>query len=265
MIKLGLSGRIIEQITDEGRDYQMSAPQFIETAAEIGYRGVEMRWWQLNSESSDEEVAKIARALGENGVACAFINCLVDAADETLKDVERMSDIARQLASAYIRVHVNDIEWVQQACDIADNYEVALVAQIHTNSPLETVEGAMRVCEQIDRDNFGLTYEPANFVLAGRDYGREAVETIREKLFNVTIQNLKPVQTTEGEGVIVHEGRGFVRCAPDDPEGVDFAKAFEALKSVDYNGYATLIEPISDVMDNLQLADEYFKHLQPLC
>lgn len=265
MIKLGLSGRIIETSTDDGREYDMPIPEFVNSAAEIGYRAVEIRWWQLNHESTHEEVSTTAKALGENGVACAFVNCLVDATEETLEHVDRMAEIARQLAAPFVRVHVNDIEWVQQACDIAADYEVALVAQIHTNTPLETVEGAMRVCEQVDRDNFGLTYEPANFVLAGRDYGVEALETISEKLMNVTLQNLKPAPTTDGEGVIVHEGRGFVRCAPNDPEGVDFEKVFDALHSVDYNGYATLIEPGSDMYGRMELAEAYFKRLQPLC
>jgi sugar phosphate isomerase/epimerase len=265
MIKPGLSGRIIETSTEDGREYDMTAPEFISAAAEIGYRAVELRWWQLNHESSHDEVTTIATSLGENGIAAAFVNCLVDPDEEGLEALDTMADIARQLAAPCIRVHVNDIEWVQEACDIADGYEVALVAQIHTNTPLETVEGAMRVCEQIDRDNFGLTYEPANFVLAGRDYGVEALETISDKLMNVTLQNLKPVSTTDGEGVIVHEGRGFVRCAPNDPDGVDFEKVFDALHEVDYNGYATLIEPGSDVYGKMELAKAYYQRIQPLC
>lgn len=262
MIKLGLSGRIIES---SGPTYQMPVPEFIARAAEIGYQGVELRTGQLNHETPDEQVSEIGRALTANQVACAFANCRAETTPEGLNAVRRMAEIARALTTPFLRMGCSDIPWVQQACDIAAEYEVSVITQIHTNTPLETVEGAMRVCSQVDRPNFGLTYEPANFVLAGRDYGQEALEQLGSKLFNVSLQNLKPVEQTEGEGVIVHQGRGFTRCLPDDPEGVDFDLVFAALKAVGYRGFATLIEPISPVMDNVKLAEAYYRKLKPLC
>jgi len=262
MIKLGLSGRIIEE---SGASYQMPVTDFIAKAAEIGYRGVELRAGQLDHQTSDEEVAQMAQALTNSNVACAFVNCGIEQTPENLPHLRRMAEVARSLTTPYLRMGASDIEWVQQACDIAEEFEISIIVQIHTNTPLETVEGALRVCEQVDRPNFGLTYEPANFVLAGRDYGQEALQQLGDKLFNVSLQNLKPVDTTKGEGVIVHQDHGFVRCRPDDPEGVNFDKAFGALKAVGYSGYATLIEPISPVMDNLEMAAAYYRKLRPLC
>ncbi|NLJ35168.1 MAG: sugar phosphate isomerase/epimerase [candidate division WS1 bacterium] len=262
MIKLGLSGRIIET---GGPSYQMSTIDFIARAAQAGYQGVELRSGQLHDETPDEEVSSIAGALSANSVACTFANCRSEATPEGLDAVRRMAEIARALASPFLRMSCTDIVWMQQACDIAAEYEVRVVVQIHTNTPLETVEGAIRVAAQVDRPNFGLTYEPANFVLASRDYGQEALEQLGEKLFNVSLQNLKPVEETSGDGIIVHQGRGFTRCMPDDPEGVNFAQVFAALKAVDYSGFATLIEPISPVMDNWELAETYLRLLKPLC
>src|SRR6056297_2235681 len=102
MIRPGLSGRIIETSTEDGREYDMTVPEFISASAEIGYRAVELRWWQLNDDSSHDEVATVAKSLGENGVAAAFVNCLVDPTDEGLEAVDRMSEIARQLAAPCI-------------------------------------------------------------------------------------------------------------------------------------------------------------------
>ncbi len=243
----------------------MSTPQFIAEAARIGYRAVELRAGQLNADTPDDEVAEIGRALSQSSVACAFCNCLVEQTPDTLDDVRRMAEIARGLVSPYLRTGMSDIGWMQRACDIADEYEVGLVVQIHTNTPLETVEGAMRVCSQIDRPNFGLTFEPANFVLAGRDYGADALRQLGDRLRNVTLQNLKPVEQTEGEGIIVHNDRGFTRCLPGDPDGVDFERVFSALKAVGYRGYATLIEPISPTMESMALAELYIEKLRPLC
>jgi sugar phosphate isomerase/epimerase len=184
---------------------------------------------------------------------------------ENLDAVHQMAEIAHRLGSPYLRMGMTDVEWVQQACDIADEAGVSVVVQIHTNTPLETVEGALRVCGQVDRDNFGLTYEPANFILAGREYGVGALKQIAGKLFNVTLQNLKPVEQAEGEGVIVYNDRGFIRCLPGDPDGVDFDAVFSGLNEINYNGYATVIDPIHPELDSMELARIYLEKLAPLC
>lgn len=262
MIRLGLSGRIIEE---SGPTYQMSVTDFIAMTAQIGYRGVELRWGQLDHETSDDDIAEIADALTESGVACAFANCLVEQTPHDLQHVRRMAEVARSLATPYLRMGISDVQWVQKACDIAAESEVGVIVQIHTGGPTETIEGAMRICQEVDRPNFGLTYEPANFVLVGRDYGQAALETLGDKLFNVSLQNLKPVETTEGEGIIVYQDHGFTRCEPSDPDGVNFSKTFAALKAVGYNGFATLIEPMSPVTDSIALAEAYYKKFKPLC
>ncbi len=198
MIKLGLSGRIIE--TADG--YQMATTEFIRFAAEIGYQCVELRpRGQVTPETTDDEVAEIRSALNETDTVCAFVTFSGPQTEESMPALQRMCEIT----------------------------------------------------------------EPGNFVLAGRDYGLPALQQLGEKLFSVSLQNIKPVPEVEGKGVITYRGRGFRRCKIGDPEGVDFEEVFEALHAVGYEGYATLIEPISDVMDNLELARFAFDKLSPLC
>lgn len=261
MIRLGLSGRIIEQ---GGPTYQMSTTDFIAKAKEIGYEGVELRAGQLNAESTDDEVAAIVEALKSNSIACAFANFLAPQVTENLNAMRRMCEIANAVDTPFLRIGFSDIEWIQQACDIAAEYAVSAVIQIHTGSVMETIDGALRVCEQIGRDNFGLTFEPANFVMIDADFGESEISKLGDKLFNVTVQNLKKVDAIEGDGIFAYNGQGFTRCDPDDPEGVDFATAFASLKAVGYDGFATLIEPISAVMDNLELAAAYQRKLSAL-
>lgn len=262
MIKLGLSGRIIE--TADG--YQMPTTEFIRFAADIGYQCVELRpKGQVTPQTTDAEVAEIRAALDETQVICAFVTFSESQTEDSMPALERMCEITVALGCPSIRVGVSEVSWVQDACDLAAEHGLKLVSQIHTGTPLETVEGALETCEQIARDNFGAAYEPGNFVLAGRDYGLPALQQLGEKLFSVSLQNIKPVPEVKGEGVITYRGHGFRRCEIGDPEGVDFEEVFEALHAVGYQGCATLIEPISDVMDNLDLARFAFDKLHPLC
>jgi len=262
VIKLGLSGRIIE--TADG--YQMATTEFIRFAAEIGYQCVELRpRGQVTPETTDDEVAEIRSALNETDTVCAFVTFSGPQTEESMPALQRMCEITTRLACPSIRVGVSEVSWVRRACDLAAEHGLKLVSQTHTGTPLETVEGALETCEQVARDNFGVAYEPGNFVLAGRDYGLPALQQLGEKLFSVSLQNIKPVPEVEGKGVITYRGRGFRRCKIGDPEGVDFEEVFEALHAVGYEGYATLIEPISDVMDNLELARFAFDKLSPLC
>jgi len=262
VITLGLSGRIIETPTG----YQMPTTDFIRFAADTGYQWVELRpRGQVTPETSDAEVAEIRAALDEAEVICAVITFSEPQTEESFQALERMCQIAVGLACANIRLSVSDLAWVQRACDLAADQELNLVSQIHTGTPLETVEGALDTCEKVARDNFGVAYEPGNFVLAGRDYGLPALRQLGDRLFSVSLQNIKPVAEVEGEGIISYRGRGFRRCKTGDPEGVDFEEVFKALHVVGYEGCATLIEPVSEVMDNLELARFAFDKLHPLC
>jgi sugar phosphate isomerase/epimerase len=260
MIDLGLSGRMIET----GGGYQLSVADFIAAASEAGYEGIELRDGQLPPDASDDLVAEIQAALEWHGMSVAFANCSVAQKHDTLPQVARIVDMAVALECSYLRVGVTSVPWVQQACDIAAKQGIGLIVQIHSGGEMETIEGALAVCARVDRPNFGLTFEPANFVLVGRDYGQAALEQIGEKLFNVSLQNLKPTAEKQGPGYFEYQGQGYVRCHPDDPEGVDFEKVFAGLHGVGYEGFATLIEPASEVMDNWEMAEKYAAKLKAL-
>jgi len=262
VIKLGLSGRLIE--APDG--YQMPTTDFIRFAAEIGYQCVELRpRGQVTPQTTEAEVAAIRAALDAAGLVCAFVTFGEPQTDDSKPAFGRMCEITVGVGCPSIRVGVKEIPWVQWACDVAAEHGLNLVSQIHTGTPLETVEGALETCAHLARENFGVAYEPGNFVLVGRDYGLAALQQLGDKLLSVSLQNIKPVPELEGPGVIAYGGRGFRRCRIGDPEGVDFEEVFEALHAVGYDGYATVIEPISEVMDNLELARFAFDKLSPLC
>lgn len=260
-MKLGLSARIIE----EGRGkYQMEFEEFLRFTAETGYQGVEIRPGQLPITTSDEQVAQMKSALDEHGLGCAFITSNSVGNEEALQDFDRFLDFAVTLGAAVVRSGAETLELARKAADRAAVRGVRLVSQIHTGGSFETVDKALAALAEIDRPNYGAAFEPGNLVLAQDDYGPEAIARLGEKIFAVSMQNIKPVAETEGKGVIKYQDKGYRRCLIGDPDGVDFAKVFEGLKQIGFDGFATLIEPISDLMDNQELARFSYSKLRPL-
>jgi len=49
----------------------------------------------------------------------------------------------------------------------------------------ETVDGSLEVRKKVGRENFGLIYEPANWMIADEDYGRRVAEKLGLKLDEV--------------------------------------------------------------------------------
>ena len=66
-----------------------------------------------------------------------------------------------------------------------------------------------------------------------------------------------------GKGsVIKYKGNIFQRCLLDDPRGIDIKKFFNALKAIGYDGWVTVIEPISELMDNTEMAKWYYREFK---
>lgn len=263
-MQLGLSGRIIEE---SGGRYQMATDEFIAFAAGIGYRGVELRGGQLYLGMPEEELERVAGALRRHDMACVFTTPTFGLDGD--EGVARFADYLRYVQAvdaAFVRVSVTEgnIAQVQQAADLANGIGKSLVCQIHTDTMVDSVEAALDAVARVDRDNFGITYEPGNFILLGLDYGPQALKRLGRHLFNVVFQNIRPVPETEGEGVIVYRGKGFRRCLIGDPDGVDIDLMFQGLKEVGYHGFVTPIEPISkDTMDNKELARFIYERFRP--
>jgi len=260
-MKLGLSARIIEEGAGK---YQMTFEEFLKFAAEIGYQGVEIRPGQFPITTSDDQVSQMKTALDEHRLRCAFIIAGAIKDEESLDDFGRFLDFAMALDSAVVRTGAETIELAQKAADRAAARGVRLVSQIHTGGDFETVDMALATLAQIDRRNYGVAFEPGNLVLAQDDYGPDAIARLGEKIFSVSMQNIKPVAETEGKGVIKYQDKGYRRCLINDPEGVDFAQVFQGLKQIGFDGFATLIEPVSEIMDNQELARFSYAKIRPL-
>jgi sugar phosphate isomerase/epimerase len=175
-----------------------------------------------------------------------------DEGPELLRNITPHLDVAETLGANLIRVCMkrdDDISHAQRASDEAKERKIRLAHQSHCASLFETVEGALRALKTVGRPNFGIIYEPANWFVAGEDYGRETIRRLQPWLFNVYVQNhrLNP----SASAAIVTWKRGKVpvdHIGIWEKGGVDFEAVAAGLRDVRYNGYVTIHQAFGDVM-----------------
>ena len=258
-MKFSLSGRIIEV------DYkycQMDVGQFGELAKQAGYDAVELRRTQINAEATPEEVRQMREALVRSGIGVSRIPAVTVTDAESLKALSKFADMAEELGCPYLAGGFKEIPWIQKAADYLKERGLAIVIQVHTGGPFETPKIALKTLKEIDRDNFGLMYDPANLLLKQVDYVK-GIEQLRDYLFIVSVQSLTLVDADEEEAK-EFEGLHFKRHLIGEPGGMDFQGVFDALKRINFDGYVTVIEPISDVMNNLDLAGYMCRQLKKM-
>jgi sugar phosphate isomerase/epimerase len=162
----------------------------------------------------------------------------------SLQNIGPSLDVAESLNCDLIRVCLktkSDIKAAQKATDEAAERGIRLAHQLHTATIFEEVDQVLSVLKKIDRENFGIIYEPANLMVNGQSYGVDTVERLAPHIMNVYVQNhcLNP----EGADSLETYCRGEVRFdhLPLWGEGgVDFSEVFKALKKIDYDGYFTI-------------------------
>src|SRR5262249_11202162 len=153
-----------------------------------------------------------------------------------LRHITPYLDLAEAFGADLIRVCMKteeDIAWARKAADEAKERNIRLAHQAHCASLFETVAGSLRVLKAVGRPNFGLIYEPANWMIAREDYGRASIQKLRPYLFNVYVQNHR--LTPNGAATVATWKRGAVRLDHIglwEKGGVDFAGVFKALHEI---------------------------------
>jgi sugar phosphate isomerase/epimerase len=142
-----------------------------------------------------------------------------------------------------------DIAAARRSCDEARERNIRLAHQSHCASLFETVEGSLRVLNAVGRPNFGIIYEPANWLIAGEDYGPGVIRKLRPYLFNVYVQNHR--LTPDGTASVVTWKKGAVpldHIGIWEQGGVDYGSVAGGLREADYRGYVTVHQAFGDVM-----------------
>ena len=271
-MKLSLSARVAESFSNK-EEASLNLAQLIDLARDHGYRALCMRASQAGIHSPPEQVSRMSRQIGEAGLTVSMVtgDFAVPRNDELgpsgLRNIAPFLDLAETFGADLIRICMKkeeDIPWAQRASDTAAERGIRLAHQSHCASLFETVEGSLQVLEKVDRPNFGIIYEPANWMIAGEDYGRETIKKLGPHLFNVYVQNhrLNP----QGEGAVRTWNRGPVRLDHIglwESGGIDFDEVFQGLQEVEYRGYVTVHQAFAGIMSVSEAARRSASFLQP--
>ncbi len=272
-MKLSLSVRIAE--SPKRKDVaavpiDVLAPR----AAALGFDGLSMRASVVSVDSPAERVAEVKRLLDQHGLAVSLVTgdiaLAANTADATtaLLNITPYLDLAEAMGSRLIRVMAHDAEDIgrmRRAADMAAERDLAIAHQTHWGTLCETVDQALEVVADVGRENFGVTFDPANIMACGGDYGPDAVRRLAPHLFNVFFQN---VRLDPGSPITFPSrrmGAAGVRYVPlDDAGGVDVLQIIETLRAVGYDGWFTVHQPLRDgqsVDDAMEEAAGFFRPL----
>ena len=272
-MKLSLSVRIAEAVGSKEQTTR-SFTQVAELAKRVGYQAVCMRASQVGIHSPLERITAVRQKTRELGLAVSMITgdfatpMNNEHGPEALRRITPYLDLMELLGSNLLRIAMKkaeDIAWAQRAADEASERNLRLAHQSHTRSLFETVEGSLDVLKRVGRRNFGIIYEPANLDLCGQDYGVETIKKFSPYLFNVYLQN--HIRRPEGKTVLNTWIHGPVPHDPirlQDSGGINFETVFEGLGAVGYDGYVTVHQAFTEIMEPEDAAHQSYEYLTQL-
>ena len=310
-IKLSLSGRISEPIGEVTGLKPLTYDEFLHIAKSTGYDAICIRPLQCSISTPLEEMVEMARKTREAGLKVSMVTCDTDQPPNNdcspfaLLNIAPRLNMAEIFGAKLIRCQIKKPEqlgWAQRACDEAKERGLSIVHLSHPATLFSNVDGAIDCLKKINRPNFGLTYEPVNWMDDSKGYGPDVIKSVAPWIVNVYAQNQKVrkagtpaggVQPAGGragaqqasvESCVVAAGRGGVRpaqgsrgqgvsAAPGagaannlalwEPGGIDFDSVFQGLHEIGYTGYFTVHSRTSQVHTPVDLATKSFAFLQP--
>ena len=271
-MKLSLSVRIAEAPCKT----RLNVPfrDLVQLAAELGYAGVCMRASAGGIGTPRAELEQMRGEVERAGLTVSMVTADSDVplnneqGPDSLQNIVPSLDVAEALGGTLIRVCLkqeSDIEHAKRSADAAAERGIRLAHQLHTTTLFETVDQALSVLQRINRDNFGLIYEPANLMVCGQSYGLEALQRLKPHLMNAYVQNHR----------LDPDGPAFLdtwclgkRCFHHipiwEPGGVDFPSVISALREIGYDGFLTVHQAYAELMGPREAAVETAKYLRSL-
>jgi len=256
-MKLSLSVRIAESFSNKEKS-TIPFADMVQIATRHGYSAMCMRASVAGIHTPIEVIRDLRRQLDTAKLEVSMVTgdfavpINNDNGPDGLRYIKPYLDLASELRAPLIRVCMKtkeDIYWAQKAADEARERNIRLAHQAHCASLFESPDNALDVLKQINRSNFGLIYEPANWFIAGQPYGPAAIDRIRPYLFNVYVQNHR-IQPN-GESPVQTWGRGVVRVDHIgiwEKGGVDYDGVMAKLRAMRYDGFVTIHQAFAGIM-----------------
>lgn len=273
-MRLSLSVRIAELQNQKDRAF-MPLEQLAPLAREVGFEGLSMRASAVSVDSPPERVQAVRQLLDGLGLAVSMVTGDVPLAANTgdvarvLREPMPYVQLAQALGCDLIRVMVRtdaEVELLKAACDTVAAHGIRIAHQTHFFTLLETVDESLEIVKRVDRPNFGITFEPANLLICGSEYGRRAIERLAPDLFNAYFQNMR----LSADGPVTwrsRDGGPEVRAeyAPvGDRSAIDVSEMVSALRDVGYDGWFSVHQPLQPGQTVEEAVRESYAALGPL-
>ncbi len=254
-MKLSLSTRIAE--SSSRKDVaEIPIEVLAPLARAAGFAGLSMRASVVSVDSPPARVDQVRALLDHEDLAVSMVMGDIPLAANSpgaplaLRRITPYLDLAERLGGTLVRVMMHgedDIAHARRAADEARERGMTLAHQTHWGTLCETIEGTLETVRRVARENFGVTFEPANLLACGEPHGEEAIRRLAPHLVNVYFQNV--CVDPGGTHVFKSCMRGPValRYVPlDDPEGLNAAEMVEALERAGYDGWVSVHQPLRD-------------------
>ena len=252
-MKMSLSVRVAE--SPKRKDIAaIPVDELAPQAKNAGFQGLSIRASVVSIDSPPERIAFVKNLLDSLGLNVSMVTGNLAlavnnaAATDAIRNITPHLDLAEQLGARLVRVMLHepsDIASARQAADEAAERGLTLCQQMHWGSLFETVNGALDVLADIDRKNFGVTYEPANLLACGDNIDPESIRRMAPHLCNVYFQNICLDATSSATFNTRCNGPVGIRFLPiDDPGGIDLPPLVRTLKEIGYEGWFTIHQPL---------------------
>ena len=263
---LSVSVRIVEAACKT--KLNIPVEEFIGIVKQGGASAICMRASGAGVEASPEQLQTLASKIASANLPVTMVTADYDVplnnaeGPNSLRNIRPSLDVAEAFDCDLIRVcmkNETDIAFARQAAELAAERGIRLAHQCHTSSLFEEVDQILDVLKEIDRDNFGIIYEPANLLLNGQDYGVETLQRLAPHIMNVYVQNHR--LDAEGPEVLDTYCRGPIRFHHLylwETGGVDFNQVFQGLRDIEYVGSFTIHQ--AQGIETLEAATEYVKN-----
>ena len=223
-------------------------------AGEAGFSGISMRPSVISVDHTSEQQNAVRAILNNNGLSASMVigNAPLARnnaeAPDCLRKITPHLDLAERLGAKLVRIMVqtkSDIQHAQRAADEAAERRITLSQQSHWGTLRETVEECIEVVNLIDRPNFGITFEAANLLACGDDYGPNAIRRLAPHIVNFYFQYVRPNLDGAHTFHSRHMGSTNLTYVPlDDTSGIPISPLIEALREIGYEGWVTVNQPL---------------------
>jgi sugar phosphate isomerase/epimerase len=244
--------------------------EFLEFAARVGFRGVELRTAHLSAETTDDEARRIAELLKRQGLRCSFCLGGEPAEEASTAAFRRVIELAAIIGAHAVRCPGGseaNLPRYREVADYAQERGVKIVSQIHDGTLFETVPDSLRAMEKIAHPNYGVAFEASHLIMASQpEPGEEAVKALGGHLFTVSVQAYKAYDDLDcfGEPISIH-GRQWGACLPGTPGSPDLQSVFRGLRAIGFDGPVTVMPgALAGGPSPEDLARIYYDTLEPL-